>query len=449
MPTQPRRFVSKPAPPPYARALKPKVAFSDQVLVRHVHEDDHHVHRHMELAAVPSEDTCLLIYHGTLCGKPARILLDSGSKAHFVSSAFLAQHELASTPKTVPDVVITADGKRSPSAALVADAPFSIGAYRDRLTVHSFPLAGDFDVILGKPWLDRYNPRVDWPTGRVSFQRAAKRFVLSPGPPPEPKPPRPEFLLTATAFKREARKKGAELFMASVRLADEDEAEPGATPKPDLFRLGDERYRAILTEFSDVVPTDPDFQLPFPPQRAVDHEIPELPGSAPVGRGLYRMSPEELADLRRQLDELLALGFIRPSTSPYGAPVLFVKKKDGKLRLCTDYRALNKQSVKSAVALPRTDEQLDRLAGATVFSKIDLMSGYHQVRIAEQDIHKTAFRTRYGHYEYTVMPFGLTNAPSTFQRMMNDLLRPHLDRFVLVLLDDILIYSRTPEEHCN
>jgi hypothetical protein len=256
-------------------------------------------------------------------------------------------------------------------------------------------------------------------------------------------------LLSAARFKREARQKGTELFVATVRLADADDdsppdsTSPADAPKADPFRLGDERYRAIMTEFSDVVPPDPDFTLPFPPKRAVDHEIEELPGSSPVGRGLYRMSPDELADLRRQLDELLALGFVRPSTSPYGAPVLFARKKDGKNRLCTDYRLLNRQSVRSAVALPRTDEQLDRLAGATVFSKIDLMSGYHQVRIAEKDIHKTAFRTRYGHYEYTVMPFGLTNARATLQRCMNDMLRPWLDKFVEVYLDDILVYSRT------
>ena len=152
-------------------------------------------------------------------------------------------------------------------------------------------------------------------------------------------------------------------------------------------------------------------------------------------------------ELKKTLADLSKHGFARPSKSPYGAPVLFVRKKDGSMRMCVDYRALNKITVKNRYPLPRIDELLDRVQGATVFSKIDLRSGYHQIRIAEEDIPKTAFRTRYGHYEFTVMPFGLTNAPATFMRLMNDIFQPLLDSCVIVYLDDILIFSRTPEEH--
>src|SRR6185369_15205669 len=159
------------------------------------------------------------------------------------------------------------------------------------------------------------------------------------------------------------------------------------------------------------------------------------------------MSFGEMNELKRQLADLLKKEFIRPSTSPFGAPVLFVHKKEGTLRLCIDYRALNKITIKNRYPLPRIDELTDRLVGAKYFTKIDLYSGYHQIRIKEEDIHKTAFRTRYGHYEFLVLPFGLTNAPATFMTLMNDIFREYLDQFVIIYLDDILVYSRTKKEH--
>ncbi|GKA81826.1 putative reverse transcriptase domain-containing protein [Tanacetum coccineum] len=174
-----------------------------------------------------------------------------------------------------------------------------------------------------------------------------------------------------------------------------------------------------------------------------------IPGAAPVARAPYRLAPSEMKELSDQLKELSDKGFIRPSSSPWGAPVLFVKKKDGSFRMCIDYRELNKLTVKNRYPLPRIDDLFDQLQGSSIYSKIDLRSGYHQLRVREEDIPKTAFRTRYGHYEFQVMPFGLTNAPAVFMDLMNRVCKPYLDKFVIVFIDDILIYSKNKQEHAE
>ncbi|GJS10087.1 putative nucleotidyltransferase, ribonuclease H [Tanacetum coccineum] len=172
-----------------------------------------------------------------------------------------------------------------------------------------------------------------------------------------------------------------------------------------------------------------------------------VPSAAPVARAPYRLALSEMEELSTQLQELSDKGFIRPSSSPWGALVLFVKKKDGSFRMCIDYRELNKLTMKNRYPLLRIDDLFDQLQGSSVYSKIDLRSGYHQLRVRDEDIPKTAFRTRYGHYEFQVMPFGLTNAPAVFMDLMNRVCRPYLDKFVIVFIDDILIYSKTKEEH--
>ncbi|GJS65083.1 putative reverse transcriptase domain-containing protein [Tanacetum coccineum] len=185
----------------------------------------------------------------------------------------------------------------------------------------------------------------------------------------------------------------------------------------------------------------------LPPTRPVEFQIDLIPGAAPVARAPYRLAPSEMKELSEQLQELSDKGFIRPSSSPWGAPVLFVKKKDGSFRMCIDYRELNKLTVKNRYPLPRIDDLFDQLQGSSIYSKIDLRSGYHQLRVREQDVPKTAFRTRYGHYEFQVMPFGLTNAPAVFMDLMNRVCKPYLDKFVIVFIDDILIYSKNEREH--
>ncbi|KAA3484545.1 DNA/RNA polymerases superfamily protein [Gossypium australe] len=185
----------------------------------------------------------------------------------------------------------------------------------------------------------------------------------------------------------------------------------------------------------------------LPPVREVEFGIKLVSGTAPISIAPYRMAHLELKELKIQLQELIDKGFTRPSYSLWGAPVLFVKKKDGWMRLCIDYRQLNKVTVKNKYPLPRIDDLFDQLKGATVFSKIDLRSGYYQLRVKEQDVLKTAFRTRYGHYEFLVMPFGLTNAPAIFMDLMNRVFRPYVYKFVVVFIDDILIYSRDENDH--
>nr|GEZ41751.1 putative reverse transcriptase domain-containing protein [Tanacetum cinerariifolium] len=201
-----------------------------------------------------------------------------------------------------------------------------------------------------------------------------------------------------------------------------------------------------LEEIPDIFPEN----LPgLPPVCQVEFQINLIPGAALVARTPYRLAPSDMRELSNRLQELTNRGFIRPSTSPWGAPVLFLKNKDGSFRMCIDYRELNKLTTKNHYPLPKIDDLFDQLQGSSVYSKIDLRSGYHQLRVRDEDILKTAFRTRYRHYEFQVMPFGLTNAPDVFMDLMNRVYKPYLDKFVIVFIDDILIYSRNEEEDAN
>ncbi|KAI3813853.1 hypothetical protein L1987_18588 [Smallanthus sonchifolius] len=198
---------------------------------------------------------------------------------------------------------------------------------------------------------------------------------------------------------------------------------------------------------NDVVNVFPEDLFGLPPVRQVEFRIDLVPGANPVAKAPYHLAPSEMQELASQLQELSDKGFIRPSHSPWGALVLFVKKKDGSFQMCIDYCELNKLTIKNRYPLPRIDDLFDQLQGSTYFSKIDLRSGYHQLRVQEEDIPKTAFRTRYGHYEFMVMPFGLTIAPAVFMYLMKRVCKPYLDKSVIVFIDDILIYSKTKSDH--
>jgi hypothetical protein len=185
----------------------------------------------------------------------------------------------------------------------------------------------------------------------------------------------------------------------------------------------------------------------MPPDRDIEFIIELLPGAPPISKRPYRMPVNELAELNKQIVELQSKGFIHPNSSPWGAPMLFMEKKDGTQRMCVDYRSLNKVTIKNKYPLPRMEDLFDQMKGASVFLKIDLRSGYHQLKIWESDILKTAFHTRYGLYEYTVMSFGLTNAPAYFMYLIKKVFMEYLDKFVVVFIDDILIFSKMEEKH--
>jgi hypothetical protein len=227
-------------------------------------------------------------------------------------------------------------------------------------------------------------------------------------------------------------KKGCKIFAAHME----------ETPKDKVPKLDD---HAILEYFEDVFKE----LLRLPPKRDIYFSINLMPGAPPMSKTPYRMSTPKLKELQMQLYDILKKGYIHPSVSPWGFPVLFMKKKYGTLRLCIDFRQLNKVTVKNKYPLPRIDDLFDQLKDAKKFSKIDLRSGYHQVRIKEEYISNTTFRTRYGHYEFIVVPFGLSNTQAIFMCLMNGVFQEYLDKFFIVFLDDILIYSKSEEENEN
>ncbi|KAL8108014.1 hypothetical protein AgCh_024440 [Apium graveolens] len=286
-------------------------------------------------------------------------------------------------------------------------------------------ISGEFDVILGMDWLSSNDAQIDCKGKKVKLNIPGKKEVIFRG-----KRQTQKFFTMAQT--RRMLRKGNEAYLAYV--VDTQKEVPNLQDIP------------VVNEFEDVFPQD----LPgLPPDRVIEFAIELAPGMTPVSKAPYRLAPLEMKELAIQLQELLDKGMIRPSVSLWGAPVLFVKKKDGSMRLCIDYRELNKLSIKNRYPLPRIDDLFDQLKDAVYFSKIDLRTGYHQLKIKPEDISKTAFRTRYGHYEFLVMSFGLTNAPAAFMDLMNRVFKKYLDKCVIVFIDDILIYSRTEAEHAE
>lgn len=304
-----------------------------------------------------------------------------------------------------------------------------------------------FDIILGDSWLLKRRVHMNFGTReaylhvkhkRFKIKAAATRHLLVPDNETTP------ALLTALQLKR-ALRSNDRAFLVQVRPSDARTFKLAALVEAhNTGLIPAAKLTALLKEYEDVFPDELPSELP--PERKIAHLIPLEPGAKPIFRGMYRLTYAEKKEVERQIADLLSKGLIEPSSSPWGAPILFVPKPDGSLRMCLDYRALNKVTVKNRYPIPRIDELLDRLQGATCSSGLDLASGYWQIRVDPEDVPKTAFRSHVGHFQWRVLPFGLTNCPSTFQALMNSIFGD-CSEFVVVYLDDILVFSKTPEEH--
>ena len=355
---------------------------------------------------------------------PAKVLIDSGAIRSFICKKFSQQLNCPSCLLKDVLVIETANQYRTPVDQVCPGCEIEILGHRFQANLIPFKL-GEFDAILGMYWLSEHDAQIDCKKKKVTLRISEDEKVEFQGQKQVKK------FLTIIQAKRLLRQ-GCEAYLAHVVDVDKN------TPKIEDI--------SVVREFPDVFPDE----LPgLPPDREIEFAIDSAPGTEPVSKAPYRMSLVEMKELATQLQELLEKGVIRPSVFSLGAPVLFMKKKNGSMRLCIDYRELNKLTIKNKYPLPRIDNLFDQLKGAVCFSNIDLRSGYHQLKIKPEDIPKTAFRTRYGHYEFLVMAFGLTNAPATFMDLMNRVFKKYLDNFVIVFIDDILIYSNTEEDHAE
>ncbi|GJS59194.1 putative reverse transcriptase domain-containing protein [Tanacetum coccineum] len=361
----------------------------------------------------------------------AYILFDTGADRSFVSTAFSSQIDI--TPSTLDHYydVELAGGRIIGLNTILRGCTLNILNHPFNIDLMPIEL-GSFDAIIGMDWLEKYQAIIMCAEKIVRIPWGNETLIVhGDGSNQGYKACLHIISYTKT---QEYMLKGCPVFLENINTKETED-------KSEKKRLEDV---PIVQDFPNVFPED---LSGLPPTRQVEFQIDLIPGATPVARAPYRLTPSKMKELSEQLKELSDKGFIRPSSSPWGAPVLFVKKKDGSFRMCIDYRELNKLTVKNHYPLPRIDDLFDQLQGSSVYSKINLRSGYHQLRVREEDIPKTAFRTHYGHYEFQVMPFGLTNVPAVFMDLMNRVCKPYLDKFIIVFIDDILIYSKNKQEH--
>ena len=349
----------------------------------------------------------------------ARVLFDYGASHSFIAASVVIEVGLEVEALEEPLYVSSPLGIKARIGMICRVYELDISTILLTVDLNVMDMS-EFEIILGMDWLTAYRVVIDCEHRRVTAYTQDGTRVIFQGDKHD--------ILPQTVYESSCHGQLGG-WLASLTL--EDEVRPNNLPQ-------------VVCEYEDVFL---DELLGLPLQKVVDLCIELHPGTSPISMTPHRMAPVELQEVRVQLIELLDKGFIRPNTLPWGAPALFTKKKDKTLRLCIDYKQLNRVKIKNRYPLPRIADLFDQLRGARVYSKIDLRTGYHQLRVREIDIPKTSFRTHYGHFEFTVMLFGLTNAPAAFMDLMHRVFQPYLDQFVLVFVDDILIYSQSEWEH--
>jgi hypothetical protein len=406
-------------------------------------------------------------------------LVDSGSSINLIHISLVSRLGLSVTPCDGPQATL-ADGTTLLSCSGYVSLSYTLAGRVLQDTFFVAPI-GAQSAILGMPFLERENPAINWIKKSLKLRKAHIPRSLPNPPLISNASPTSPMLETSTSSQTSLTPNTSPIVPDTEPSLNKRPRRrlpailptKNINPKRDqvlLFSIIDvTELKAVVNSVIDsasgssstVTQLPPDYQDfadvfeeknadKLPPHRPnVDHEIPLVPGAKPVYGPIYNLSETELKTLKEYIDRMVEKGFIRPSKSPFGSPVLFVKKPDGSLRLCVDYRKLNDMTIKNRYPLPLISELFDRLKHAKYYTRLDIQDAYNRLRIAEGDEWKTAFRTRYGHFEYLVMPFGLTNAPATFQAYANDCLRDFLDLFCIVYFDDVLIFSDTLEEHVD
>ena len=423
------------------------------------------------IAAVQQSGSGPFLVEAAVEQRAASVLLDSGAETvplgaaqrkddGYIAARWVLRHGLPISPAPVASVK-TAGGQDSPILGRV-NVRVRMGPLVDNVSLlvmeHQLP---GVDILLGCAWLERRAAQMDfhegvvrvWKGGRARGRsyhiarthatagttRAVQRVCALLA---ARDPSGPIRSVKASTALRDV-KLGAAAMLVRVcpapvvaTLGLDEGGTHVPPPVPGLTELLAEYEPTVFKELSEL-----------PPEREVSHTIPLQPGALPPSKNMYRLSPREREEVEKQVRKMLDMGFIQPSSSPFGSPVLFVEKPDGSLRMCLDYRALNAITVKRKYPMPNIQDLFDALAGAKVFSTLDLQLGYYQIRIPAEDRPKTGFMTHIGQFEFRVLCLGLTNAPATFQELMNKVFAPHLRRFVLVYLDDIMVYSQDEAEH--